>query len=301
MLEIKNISKSFEKNIGVKDVSFTVGNSSIYGLAGYNGAGKTTLIKSIAGIYKPDSGEALIDGISTHDSDEARSRLVWVSDSPYFLPNATLDTMAGFYSGYYPEFSQSTYEKLAECFELSRDKKLSDFSKGMQRQSALLLALSTKPKTLLIDECFDGLDPTKRILAKDLLLKYMADFEASVLVASHDLGALSGLSDHVGFLQNGTLVIDSDCDDLIANYRKMLLSFPGVPDENALSGLHYRGFKPDIGKCIAVAAIYGTQNEIAQKLATFNIKVLQDLPMTLDEIFLFEMQGSHRNVGEIFK
>lgn len=165
MIEFRNVTKSYGDFTAVEDISFSACDSSVCGLIGYNGAGKTTLIKCAAGLYKPDSGKVLIDGESTYNSDEVRSRLFFVPDDLFFSVGSTPNSAARFYKDYYPEFSFGNFERMLKLFELDGDAKIRGFSKGMQRQTEIALALASSPKVLLLDECLDGLDIAKRTSA----------------------------------------------------------------------------------------------------------------------------------------
>lgn len=162
MIEFRNVTKSYGDFTAVEDISFSACDSSVCGLIGYNGAGKTTLIKCAAGLYKPDSGKVLIDGESTYNSDEVRSRLFFVPDDLFFPVGSTPNSAARFYKDYYPEFSFGNFERMLKLFELDGDAKIRGFSKGMQRQTEIALALASSPKVLLLDECLDGLDIAKK-------------------------------------------------------------------------------------------------------------------------------------------
>ena len=166
MIEIKNITKKYGDFTAIEDISFNVEKSSIYGLVGYNGAGKTTLLKTASGIFKPESGEVLFDGENVYNNGEVRSKLIYVPDEVYFLKGASLERMAKFYKGYYPNFNDKVFKNMTEAMGLDSKKNIGSFSKGMQRQAEVILAMSTMPKYMLLDEVFDGIDPQKRNLCR---------------------------------------------------------------------------------------------------------------------------------------
>ena len=168
MLEVKSLTKKFGEFTALQDISLTVEDGSVYGLVGYNGAGKTTLLKNIAGIYKPENGEVLFDSEPIFDNEIKKEEIFFMPDDLYFGSYATMKKMADFYNGYYKRFSYDTFNKLTEVFGLDPTKRINGFSKGMQRQAEMVLALSTHPKLLLLDESFDGIDPQKRIFMKGL-------------------------------------------------------------------------------------------------------------------------------------
>ena len=175
MIDVISVTKKYGDFTAIKDLSFHVEKASIYGLVGYNGAGKTTLLKTMAGVFKADSGEVRMFGDNVFDNPAVKQRVFYVPDDLYFKFNASMERMAKFYRNYYPKFSMSTFDKLSELFGLDKTKKINGFSKGMQRQAEMVLGMSTLPDILLLDESFDGLDPAKRNMAKKLLLEYMVE------------------------------------------------------------------------------------------------------------------------------
>ena len=210
MIEINRVTKAFGDKTVLDNVTVTIADGSIYGLVGYNGAGKTTLLNLIAGLYRPDGGNITADTedgkLAVYGSEQVRRDLFLIPDDPYILPQASLSTMAAFYRGFYPHFSMETMEKLTEIFGLDPKKKLNGFSKGMKRQAAIILGLSSRARYLLLDECFDGLDPNIRLTVCDLLMEYMAETGATVIMASHNLHEIEHICDTVGML-NGTLFV----------------------------------------------------------------------------------------------
>ena len=197
MIEFRNVTKSYGDFTAVEDISFSACDSSVCGLIGYNGAGTTTLIKCAAGLYKPDSGKVLIDGESTYNSDEVRSRLFFVPDDLFFPVGSTPNSAARFYKDYYPEFSFGNFERMLKLFELDGDAKIRGFSKGMQRQTEIALALASSPKVLLLDECLDGLDIAKKDICKQLFMDYMAQSGCTMLISSHAIADLQNLCDRI--------------------------------------------------------------------------------------------------------
>ena len=212
MIEINRVTKAFGDKTVLDNVTVTIADGSIYGLVGYNGAGKTTLLNLIAGLYRPDGGNITADTadgkLAVYGSEQVRRDLFLIPDDPYILPQASLATMAAFYRGFYPHFSMETLEKLTEIFGLDPKKKLNGFSKGMKRQAAIILGLSSRARYLLLDESFDGLDPNIRMTVCDLLMEYMAETGATIIMASHNLHEIEHICDTVGML-NGTHIVYS--------------------------------------------------------------------------------------------
>ena len=218
MIEVQGITKKFGKYTALDDISLTVENGTVYGLVGYNGAGKTTLLKIIAGVYKPDAGNVLIDGLSMHDDAQSHDSLFIVADEPYFLPQATPQTMRSFYRGYYPRWSDEVFERMLDLFGLDATAKIAGFSKGMQRQLGLLLGFATGAQTMLLDESFDGLDLGKRNLLKRLLRQYAQEREASVILSSHNLRELEDAADHLGMIKGCCLTFDGSVAEVHSLY-----------------------------------------------------------------------------------
>lgn len=218
MIEVAGVGKRFGTYTALEDVSLTVADGMVYGLVGYNGAGKTTLLKIIAGVYKPDAGSVHIDGVSMHDDRMSHDSLFIVADEPYFLPQATPETMRSFYRGYYPRWSDDVYERMLALFGLDPTAKVAGFSKGMQRQLGILLGFATGVKTMLLDESFDGLDLGKRNLLKRLLKAYARERSASVILSSHNLRELEDAADHLGMIKGCRLVFDGSVAEVHERY-----------------------------------------------------------------------------------
>lgn len=298
MIEIKNVTKKFGDFAAIENLSLNVGNTSVYGLVGYNGSGKTTLLKTVAGIYKADGGEILIDGINVFDSAEAKKKLFFVPDDIWFEPFSTIEKMAKFYCGYYPDFSLELMDKLCNVFGLDKNAKLNSFSKGMQRQAELILALSTNPQILLLDESFDGLDPAKRSLMNKMLIEYSAERECSIIISSHNLHELTEICDHVALINGKKIVLDCCVDEISASKCKFKLAFADEKTEVGFSCIKHTKFKRD-GRIITLTA-QGDAAEIEEKLRALNPLFIESYPLTLEEIFLDEMEGTDYDFSEIF-
>lgn len=218
MIEISGITKRFGSYVALDDITLTVEDGTVYGLVGYNGAGKTTLLKIVAGVYKPDAGSVHIDGVPMHDDRVSHDSLFIVADEPYFLPQATPETMRSFYRGYYPNWSDEVYERMLALFGLDPTAKVTGFSKGMQRQLGILLGFATGVRTMLLDESFDGLDLGKRNLLKRLLKAYAKERNASVILSSHNLRELEDAADHLGMIKGCRLTFDGSVEAVHKQY-----------------------------------------------------------------------------------
>lgn len=298
MIEINNITKNFGDFTAIEDMSFKVEKGSIYGLVGYNGAGKTTLLKTIADVYRATNGTITLDGKVINNNPEEKEKIFYVPDDIYFVANSTMDKMASFYSGFYKKFNFDTYRKLAEIFGLDTQKRLNGFSKGMQRQAEMVLALSTRPEVLLLDESFDGLDPAKRALMRDLIIEYTRETDAIVIISSHNLHELENMCDHVGLINGKKLVINTSVDDMSASVCKFRVIFNDKRDKEDFPGFDIKSFKRD-GKIITMV-IAGDYDEVEEKLADMAPLLLEKYPLTLEEIFLNEMEDKSYDITKIF-
>lgn len=287
MIQMKNINKTFEKQAALKDVNITIETGSIYGLIGSNGAGKTTIIKLLAGIYKQDSGKVLVDGTAVYENERLKEKIFYISDQPYFFPQYTVKQMAQFYKSLYSTWNEDRFNRLAEVFEFNLNKKIHTFSKGIQRQAAFWLALSTMPEILILDEPMDGLDPVARKKVKNLLIQDVADREMTILISSHNLREIEDICDHIGILHNGTLLLEKDLDDLKLDIHKVQLAFKGETPQHLyknLSLLHSEK-RGSVQLCI----IRGKEAEIEAEIIKSEPVIFDMLPLTLEEIFIYEM------------
>lgn len=298
MLEVKNISKSFGKKKVLDNICMKVGDMSIYGLVGYNGAGKTTFFKIITDVYSKDGGDVYLKGESVADNENAKSRIFYVPDDLFFMTGANMKKMAQFYSGYYPRFDMKTFERLADMFSLDTKAKVGSFSKGMQRQTEIILALSAKPDLILLDESFDGLDPAKRNLMKKLLTEFISETNSSVIISSHNLNELADMCDHIALMNGNKISLDVSVNDIAEENVKLRLAFKSeVPDE-VLESCGLRKIHRD-GKIIS-AKLVGDADECEKKLEAYEPIMFEKLPMTLEEVFLEEMEDREYDFKELF-
>lgn len=298
MIEIDNVTKKFGRFTAIEDLSVTVEEGSIYGLVGYNGAGKTTLLKTVAGVYRPDGGAVRLFGENVFDNAKVKQRLFYIPDDLYFQPYATMKKMARFYRGYYPRFKDDTFRSLAEVFGLDPGKRINGFSKGMQRQAEIILGLSTHPDVLLLDESFDGLDPQKREIVRRILLEYVAESGAAVIISSHDLHDLGNMCDRIGLINAKHLALDAKIDEISENRCKFRLAFREEKQREDFAGIDYSGFKKD-GKIIEIT-VRANADDTEAKLKAMDPALIERLPLTLEEIFLDEMEGTDYDFSKIF-
>lgn len=298
MIEVKNLTKKYGKFVAIENLSLSVGKSSVYGLVGYNGAGKTTLLKTIAGIFRPDAGSVTIDGKDVFSHADARRKMFYVPDDLYFGYNYSIEKMAKFYAGYYPDFSYETLDKLCGVFKLDKTAKINSFSKGMQRQAAMILGMSTLPEILLLDESFDGLDPAKRNLMNSMLIEYAADRECSIIVSSHNLHELVDICDHIALINGKKIVLDCSVDEMSASRCKFRVVFNDEKEESDFSDFDIKHFEKE-GKIVTLS-LGGNTEENEEKLKNMSPLLVEKYPLTLEEIFLEEMEDTDYDFKEIF-
>lgn len=288
MISIEHVTKKYGKTPAIEDVTCTIAAGSIYGLIGYNGAGKTTLLKTIAGIYRPEEGRVTIDGQPVYENEGLKQRLFIMTEELYFLPQATLQTMRWFYKGYYPNWSDRTFEKLLTIFDLNPAVKISGFSKGMQQQAGILLALSTRPQYLLLDEAFDGLDLAKRNLMKKLLKHYVKEKIAIIVISSHNLREMEGIVDGVGMIKDRRLFFHSSVEEMKRSRIKYHF-FCGVDltDED-LRAVGLRQLQKEDGFYTCIAE--GDGAAVLARITALGAENVQTLPITLEEFFLNEKE-----------
>ncbi len=298
MIEVKGLTKKFGDFTAVKDLSMTVDDGSIYGLVGYNGAGKTTLLKMIAGVYKPDEGAAFIDGRNTYTDPEVRVNMFYVPDDIMFAAFSTIEKMAKFYAGYYPTFSYNTLDKLCDAFGLDKKAKLNSFSKGMQRQAEMILGMSVLPSVLLLDESFDGLDPQKRSVMNRMLVDYVAERNCSVIISSHNLHEISDICDRMALINGKSIALDCGVDDIGSERCSFRMVFAREISPEELSGVEVTKFKAD-GKIVTVS-VKGNPDEAELKLRQLEPVLIERFPLTIEELFLEEMEDTDYDFKEIF-
>lgn len=299
MIEFVNVTKKFGDFTAVEEISFKVEPSSVYGLIGYNGAGKTTLLKTAAGIYKADCGKVLLNGQDVFDNDDIRKKLFYIPDDLYFPMNATINSMAKFYAEYHPDFSYKTLNNLLEVYGLDGKKRIRGFSKGMQRQAEIILALASRPKFMLLDETFDGLDPQKKEVTKRIFMEYMAEAEASLVISSHNLSELSDLCDNVGLINGKKLTMDCSVYDISQNYSKIRLIFDREVTEDDFRNIEYKSL--DIDGKVAMIIFDKNTAEQKHKLNALIPMAMDEYKLTMEEIFLNEMEEKKYDITKIFE
>ena len=301
MIEIKSVTKSYGDYVAIEEINITVENSSVLGLAGFNGSGKTTLLNVCAGIFKADKGSVLLDGKDAFDNDCERTNLFYLSDNFYFPISASIKTAAKFYANYFPNFDFKILNSVLEIFGLDIKKNVRSLSKGMKKQASLAIAFATKPKYLLIDETFDGLDPHKKELLRKLLLEYINDTGASVIISSHDLGEISGVCDHIAIINGKNVILNCAIEDVSEHFRRVKMMFSHPVTESIFKDINYRKIKLS-GRAVSMIVCGDVQAEI-QKLNNLNAESLETALLTLEEVFSEETEAvtDNEKIKSIFK
>lgn len=289
MLEAKNVVKTFDGFRALDGLTMTEPKGAVYGLVGPNGAGKSTIIRHLAGIYRQDSGEVLLDGQPVYEDPAVKRRMTVIGDDWYYFPQANIREMAHFFAGLYPAFSWERYEKLKQVFPLDEKMMLRRMSKGMQKQAAFWLTVCCMPEYLILDEPVDGLDPVMRRQVWSLLLGDVAERGTTVLVSSHNLRELEDVCDHVGILNKGRVLLERSLSDLQDNTVKLQVAYQGVTEPvlpAELNILH----RSHVGR-VYTYIVRGSSEEILRRMQITEPVLLESIPLTLEEIFIYELGG----------
>ena len=297
MIEVKNVTKRFGGFAALNDATLSVPTGAVYGLVGPNGAGKSTIIRHLTGIFRQDSGTVRIGGEDVWENAALKARIAAIPDDWYYFNSATIRDMMTFYRGFYPQFSTERYEKLKEVFELDEKRQIRRLSKGMQKQAAFWLALSAMPDYLILDEPVDGLDPVMRRQVWSLMMGDVAERGTTVLVSSHNLRELEDVCDHVGILNKGKVLLERSLSDLQDNTVKIQAAYaaaeePALPPE--LEVLH----RSAVGR-VYTYIIRGKREDILHRMQALSPLLLEAIPLTLEEIFIYELGGADYAVREI--
>ena len=291
MLEMKNVTKTFGKFKALDDLSMTVPKGSVYGLVGPNGAGKSTAIRLMTGIYRPDSGSITLEGMPVYEYPVNKVRMGYIPDDIFYFPSASMEEMKSFYKGIYPQFDEKLYNKLFEAFQLPKKGAIRRFSKGMQKQAAFHLSLCTHPEMLILDEPVDGLDPVMRRQVWSLILSEVAANGTTVLVSSHNLRELEDICDHVGIMDHGKMLLERSLQDMQGATHKLQL-VGEVPE--GLDVLH----ESQTGR-LKTLVVRGDAREISRKVSASAPVYFDVLPLSLEEIFIYELGGVNYEVKNI--
>ena len=300
MIEVKELTKYFDDFPALQKLTLHVGKGSIYGLIGVNGSGKTTLLKHLTGILKSDGGDIRIDGEELYDNEDVKQRVAFIPDELYFFGNYNIRSMARFYSRVYRNWNAERFETMLKDFALPENKRVGKFSKGMQKQAAFILTMSSMPDYLVLDEPIDGLDPLVRRKVWHYVVDDVAERQMTVLVSSHNLREMEDICDSIGILSHGSVALERELDDLKSDVHKIQTALPEGTDYAALEAqlhvlTHEKRGSIDLYIC------RDSREKIEEVFGAFKPSVLDVLPLTLEEIFIYEMGGENDEIRQILQ
>ncbi len=313
MIEIGSASMVFEKrgvgkadaNDGFKaldNITITIPDGCIYGFLGSNGAGKSTLLRMLCGVYKTEQGSVKIDGEDVFDNPSAKAKIFFVNDETVQYARFTLDGLAKFYASYYDSFSFEIYERLVNQLQLPRNKRMSKFSKGMKRQAVVIIGLSCNTKYLLLDEAFDGLDPAMRRFIKQIIINELVDRQATMIVSSHNIVEINELCDRAMLIHQGQMIFADEIDNIKSGFGKIQLARKsGAVTSDELKNAGFDVMQYSVMGSVSQAVVRGSEEEITAKTNAFNCEISEFIPLTLEEIFIYELEarGYGSNISSI--
>ena len=297
MIEVNNVTKKFGDFTALDGLNMHVDRGAIYGLVGPNGAGKSTIIRHLSGVYKQDAGEITIDGQPVYENEKLKQRFTVIPDEIFFFTQANTMDMMKFYKTLYPTFDEALFKKILNCFpEINPKKMVRTLSKGMQKQVAFMLSIAARPELMILDEPVDGLDPVMRRQIWSLIMSDVAEHGLTVLVSSHNLRELEDVCDHVGIMNHGKILIERSLDELQTSITKIQLAFedelPTLPPEIQVLK------RVSTGR-VHTLIVKGEPRAAEQRIAALNPLLMDVLPLTLEEIFIYELGGENYAVKEI--
>ena len=291
MLEMRNVTKTFGSFTALDNLTITIPKGTVYGLVGPNGAGKSTAIRLFTGVYRQDKGDVLMDGQPIFENIAAKARIGYIPDEIFYFPSSTMEDMHKYYRGIYPNFDEALYFQLHNVFRLPTNDQIRRFSKGMQKQAAFQLTIATHPDVLILDEPVDGLDPVMRRQVWSLLLSEVAQREATVLISSHNLRELEDICDHVGIMDHGRMLLE-----------KSLADMQGATHKVQIVGILPMGMEvlhqSSTGR-MQTFIVRGDAEEIRRRIAETNPAYFDMLPLSLEEIFIYELGGVNYEIKNI--
>lgn len=297
MIKVTDLTKAYDKTNVLENLNCNIKDNCIYGLVGANGAGKSTLLRIINGVFRANSGKVEIDGKEYFDNEGMKQQMVFVPDDLFFFSGYTLLDTAKFYAALYPKFDMNYFNELVNKLKLDLKVKINSLSKGLKRQSALICALATKAKYMFFDETFDGLDPVVRNVVKKIIAKHMENNDTTIVMTSHNLRELEDICDNLGLLYKGGIFFESDIDTLKTNMFKVQISLKGDFSEEDFKELEILSFKKK--GSVATVIIKGDREKAEAKLKKMNPVILDFLSLTLEEIFIYQMEVLGYEFNEI--
>lgn len=303
MIKVENVTKYFEDNCAVNSVSFEIPEGELFGLLGTNGAGKSTLLKMMAGILESDEGMICFDGEPVYENPACKEKLFYLPDAPYYFPNASLEEMIHFYKKNYPAMERNSVVYMAEQLNLDVGIPLRTFSKGMKRQAFLILALCSGTKYLLCDEVFDGLDPVVTEAMKNLFRKEMEERSFTVIVASHKLKDLEDICHHIGMMHKGGIMKAGDMRKRAGDIMKFQCVFR---EGEEMEGRDFPGEGEELLKnerdgYFSTLVVRGKKEDILKKLKEKQPLFFGEVPLTLEETFILEMEEAGYDIRKVLQ
>ena len=291
MIQLKNVTKTFGSFKALDDLTLTVPKGAVYGLVGPNGAGKSTAIRHLTGVYRPDEGAVTVDGKAVYENPRVKAAIGYIPDDIFYFAPATLEDMRKFYAGMYPSFDNALFDRLKEIFRLPEKTPIRRYSKGMQKQAAFQLTLACRPEVLVLDEPVDGLDPVMRRQVMSLILADVAERGTTVLISSHNLRELEDVCDHVGIMDRGRMLLEKSLADMQGATHKLQI-VGDIPE--GLDVLH-----ESCSGRLKTLIVRGRAWEISQKAEQSKPAYFDVLPLSLEEIFIYELGGVDYAVKDI--
>lgn len=287
MIEIKNLSKSFKDKKVLNNLNLTIPDGTIFGLVGINGSGKSTLLRLISGIYKADKGFIFVDGEGIYENEKMKSNFFFLPDEPFYGINTTPLSLIDLYQAFY-NFDKKEYIEYLEGFKIPLKKQINNFSKGMKRQVFISLALAIKPKYLLLDEAFDGLDPLARLAFKRAIIDLVEDNETTIIISSHSLRELEDICDSYGLLDNMEISSSGSIQDKLDSYHKYQIAFKEVVTKEEL-GLDFINYQQE-GRIIKIVVPLNLE-ELEQKINKYEPLIIDEIPIDFEELFIIEVES----------
>ncbi len=294
LITAKNVVKKFDKFTALNHFNMNVPEGSIYGLVGPNGSGKTTTIKHLIGMYKQDEGEILVNNEKVYDNEKVKSKIAYISDDLYFFHGYSIKDMAKFYSKIYKNFSFEKFNDLQKVFNIDVKRKVNKLSKGMKKQVAFWLTISCNPEILVLDEPIDGLDPIMKENVWKILLEEVQKRKMTVIISSHNLKELENVCTNIGIMKNGEMTLEKELEEQDNNIQKIQVVFSNNEEIEKIKEKLQMLKEEKIGS-VYYFIVKGKQKEIEEKLKEYNLTLMEFLPLSLEEVFMFE-NGGEANV-----
>lgn len=289
MIEIKNLSLSLDgQNNILKNINLKMEKGKIYGLIGPNGVGKTTLIKCLTGIYEPNIGKVLYDGINVYNSSEVKGKIAYVADENNFFSSFTIEKIIEYFSLAYEKFDEKRFEEMNSFFKIDIKKKYNQLSKGQRIRIYLMIALAQNSDYIILDEPTAGLDPILKNKLLYLLQKEREDREVTIIISSHHLNELEKICDDVIIVNNGEISYVNTLENMKNKIKKIQVAFdmPVYEEDLNIEGI----FKISrVGRVFTI--ITDDYSEIfIEKLKTFNPLFIEEIDLTLEDIFIYRVE-----------